>query len=268
MLYLYARKVYTFFDFSTIKLTILDSLFTATMRTKILVIDDEEAVCEILKYNLERDGYEVVCAYSAEEALAVRNLNAFSIYMVDIMMGKMSGFDFANSVRNNSSTENIPILFCSALTDEDYVVKGLNIGADDYVTKPFNINEVLARVRAILRRSESTNHCTNVSPSESQYENDLVYKDLRIDRNNKECFIGENTIALTRTEFDILVFFLLHPNRIYSREEIIKNVWGDNIVVTGRTIDTNITRMRKKLLHHESNIVTRLGFGYGFKKTD
>ncbi len=238
------------------------------MRTKILVIDDEEAVCEILKYNLERDGYEVVCAYSAEEALEICNLDAFSIYMVDIMMGQMSGFDFANNVRNNTSTENIPILFCSALTDEDYVVKGLNIGADDYVRKPFNINEVLARVRAVLRRSESTNHHTNAHTPESLYENDLVYKDLRIDLNNKECFIGENIIALTRTEFDILVFFISHPNKIYSREEIIKNVWGNDIVVSERTIDTNITRMRKKLLHLESNIVTRIGFGYGFKKTD
>ncbi|MDE6157365.1 MAG: response regulator transcription factor, partial [Muribaculaceae bacterium] len=125
------------------------------MRTKILVIDDEEALCDILKFNLEKEGYEVDCAYSAEEALDLDNLDSYSLFLVDIMMGQLSGFDFANRVRNVTATEQTPILFCSALTDEDCVVKGLNIGADDYVTKPFNIGEVLARVRAVLRRAKA-----------------------------------------------------------------------------------------------------------------
>lgn len=240
------------------------------MRTKILVIDDEEDVCEILKFNLEKDGYQVDCAYSAEEALDMDNLESYSLFMVDIMMGQLSGFDFASRVRNVTATENTPILFCSALSDEDCVVKGLNIGADDYVTKPFNIGEVLARVRAILRRSGMAQKRTVSDSAEEQsiYESDVVFKGLRIDRNDKECYLDNELVTLTRTEFDIMLFFLTHRNRIYSREEIIKNVWGDDVVVSGRTIDTNITRLRKKLGEYDKYIVTRQGFGYGFKEKD
>ncbi len=240
------------------------------MRTKILVIDDEEDVCEILKFNLEKDGYQVDCAYSAEEALDMDNLESYSLFMVDIMMGQLSGFDFASRVRNVTATEDTPILFCSALSDEDCVVKGLNIGADDYVTKPFNIGEVLARVRAILRRSGAAQKrsASDIIEEQSIYESDVVFKGLRIDRNDKECYLDNELVTLTRTEFDIMLFFLTHRNRIYSREEIIKNVWGDDVVVSGRTIDTNITRLRKKLGEYDKYIVTRQGFGYGFKEKD
>ncbi len=236
------------------------------MSAKILVIDDEEALCEILKFNLEKEGYEVDTAYSAEEALDM-DLDSYSLFVVDIMMGQMSGFDFAKQLRNVSATEEKPILFCSALSDEDDVVKGLNIGADDYVTKPFVIGEVLARVKAILRRSGITEkRIRQIENESSDYEADVVFKGLRIDRNDKECYLDGEQVTLTRTEFDILLFFLTHRNRIYSREEIIKNVWGDNMVVTGRTIDTNITRLRKKLGTYDKYIVTRQGFGYGFKE--
>lgn len=240
------------------------------MRTKILVIDDEEALCDILKFNLEKEGYEVDCAYSAEEALDLDNLDSYSLFLVDIMMGQLSGFDFANRVRNVTATEQTPILFCSALTDEDCVVKGLNIGADDYVTKPFNIGEVLARVRAVLRRAKAAENRskTVTEAQQSIYETDVTFKGLRIDRNDKECYLNNELVTLTRTEFDILLFFLTHRNRIYSREEIIKNVWGDDVVVTERTIDTNITRLRKKLGDYDKYIVTRQGFGYGFKEKD
>ena len=235
------------------------------MSAKILVIDDEEALCEILKFNLEKEGYEVDTAYSAEEALDME-LEDYSLFLVDIMMDKLSGFDFAKRVRNVTSTEDTPILFCSALSDEDNVVKGLNIGADDYVTKPFVIGEVLARVRAILRRSGKNKTAAEPAPIDSIYESDVTFKNLRIDRNDKECYLNDELITLTRTEFDILLFFLTHRNRIYSRDEIIKNVWGDDVVVTGRTIDTNITRLRKKLGDYDKYIVTRQGFGYGFKE--
>lgn len=240
------------------------------MRTKILVIDDEEAVCEILKFNLEKEGYEVDTAYSAEEALDMDTLGSYSLFLVDIMMGQLSGFDFASRIRNVTETENTPILFCSALSDEDCVVKGLNIGADDYITKPFNIGEVLARVRAILRRTGLAQQRTaeDIIEQESIYEPDVVFRSIRIDRNNKEVYIDNEHVTLTRTEFDILLFFLTHRNRIYSREEIIKHVWGDDVVVTGRTIDTNITRLRKKLGESEKYLVTRQGFGYGFKEKD
>lgn len=236
------------------------------MRNRILVIDDEEAVCEILKFNLEKDGYEVSCAYSAEEALEM-DLKSFDLFMVDIMMDKLSGFDFTKQIRKLGETEDKPVLFCSALTSEDDIVKGLNIGADDYVTKPFVIGEVLARVRAILRRSGKV--ATAPVPEKehnSIYESDVTFHGLRIDRNDKECYIDDSLVTLTRTEFDILLFFLTHRNRIHSREEIMKHVWGDGVVVSGRTIDTNITRLRKKLGEYEKYIITRQGFGYGFKE--
>ncbi len=239
------------------------------MSTRILVIDDEEAVCEILKFNLEKEGYEVDCAYSAEEALDM-DLPQYDLFMVDIMMDQLSGFDFAKRIRNVTDTEEKPILFCSALNDEDAVIKGLNIGADDYVTKPFVIGEVIARVRAILRRTGRGDKRAESAPAEkdSLYESDVTFKGLRIDRNDKECYVDGEPITLTRTEFDILLFFLTHCNRIHSREEIMKNVWGDDVVVSERTIDTNITRLRKKLGKYDKYIISRQGFGYGFKERD
>lgn len=234
------------------------------MRIKILVIDDEEALCEILKFNLEKEGYDVDCAYSAEEALEM-DLSSYSLFMVDIMMDQLSGFDFAKRIRNNQKTENTPVIFCSALTGEDDKVMGLNIGADDYVTKPFVIGEVLARVRAVLRRTKSAQQIA-YNVSQSIYEPDIRFRELRVDRNEKVCYLQGSQVQLTRTEFDMILFFLTHRNRIYSREEIISKVWGEDVVVTHRTIDTNITRLRKKLGEYGNNIVTRQGFGYGFKE--
>ncbi|MBD5316383.1 MAG: response regulator transcription factor [Bacteroides sp.] len=234
---------------------------------KILVIDDEEALCEILKFNLEKEGYEVDCAYSAEEALEM-NLTKYDLFIVDIMMDKLSGFDFAKRVRANSEVETTPIIFCSALNGEDDTVMGLNIGADDYVTKPFVISEVLARVRAVLRRSHRTTRPAATQEAETNLEPDVVFKGLRINRNTKTCTIDGAPVNLTKTEFGLLLFFLTHGNRVYSREEIIRQVWSGDVVVTNRTIDTNITRLRKKIGDYGNNIVTRLGFGYGFKETD
>ena len=196
------------------------------MRIKILVIDDEEALCEILKFNLEKEGYDVDCAYSAEEALEM-DLSSYSLFMVDIMMDQLSGFDFAKRIRNNQKTENTPVIFCSALTGEDDKVMGLNIGADDYVTKPFVIGEVLARVRAVLRRTKSAQQIA-YNVSQSIYEPDITFRELRVDRNEKVCYLQGSQVQ--------------------------------------RTIDTNITRLRKKLGEYGNNIVTRQGFGYGFKE--
>lgn len=237
------------------------------MRIKILVIDDEEAICEILKFNLEKEGYDVDCAYSAEEALE-KDLSVYNLIMVDIMMERISGFDFAKRVRNNHATEYTPIIFCSALGAEDDKVMGLNIGADDYVTKPFVIGEVLARVRAVLRRSAAMEQASlsSTAVENADKEPDVVFHGLRIDLNQKICYLDNHEVSLTRTEFDLLLFFLRHPNRIYLREEIITQVWGDDVVVTNRTIDTNITRLRRKLGEYGNNIITRQGFGYGFKE--
>ena len=233
------------------------------MNAKILVIDDEEALCEILKLNLEKAGYDVDCAYSAEEALEM-DLKPYQLMIVDIMMESLSGFDFAKRIRNNPETEFTPIIFCSALNGEDDTVMGLNIGADDYITKPFVISEVLARVRAVLRRVQMVSKPEVAK--ENNYVDDVIFNGLRIDRNEKLGYLNGEELNLTRTEYDILLFFLTHRNRIYSREELISKIWDSNVVVTIRTIDTNIARLRKKIGEYGNNIITRLGFGYGFKE--
>lgn len=232
------------------------------MRIRILVIDDEESYCEILKYNLEKEGYEVDTAESAETALGY-DLSIYQLMIVDIMMERLSGFDFAKRVRNNPSTENVPLIFCSALNGEDETVMGLNIGADDYITKPFTIGEVIARVRAVLRRTHAQQHVTFNMPK-THYEPDITYRTMRIVRNEKTCYINGREIPLSRKEFDLLLFFLVHRERIHSRDEIMNQVWG-NVEVTYRAVDTNIARLRKKIAPYGDNIVTRLGFGYGFK---
>lgn len=234
------------------------------MRVKILVIDDEESICEILRYNLVKEGYEVDIALSAEEALKM-DLPAYSLFIVDIMMDKMSGFDFAHRLKNIDALEHKPIIFCTALADEDDTVMGLNIGADDYITKPFSIPEVLARVRAVMRRSNISSHLA-ANRSKAKYEEDLMFKGLRLNRNEKICYINGVPQQLSKTEFDLLMFFLEHRNRIYSREEIIRSVWSNNVIVSNRTVDTSLTRLRKKLGEYGRHIETRVGFGYGFKE--
>lgn len=230
---------------------------------RILVIDDEESFCEILKYNLQKEGYEVDTADSAETALGY-DLSLYNLMIVDIMMERISGFDFAKRVRNNPAVENTPIIFCSALNGEDEKVMGLNIGADDFITKPFSIDEVKARVRAVLRRSQAGKQVM-VPPSRNDYEPDITFKTLRLDRNGKALFIDGNKVEkITPKEFELLQFFLTKREIIHSREEIMRQVWGGQ-TVTSRAVDTNITRLRQKLGPYGNNIVTRLGFGYGFK---
>lgn len=244
------------------------------MSIRILAIDDEESICEIISYNLRKEGFEVDTAYSAEEALEM-DLTKYDLFIVDIMMEAMSGFDFAKRLRNGQGTaEDVPIIFCSALNGEDDTVMGLNIGADDYITKPFKMSELIARVNAVLRRAELARKAAGAKAAaqpaavSDELEKPIVYKGLKLDPNQKVCTIDGEEVALTKTEYDILSFFLTHRNRIYSREEIIRRVWADDVVVTTRTIDTNITRLRKKIGAYGNNIETRLGFGYGFKERD
>lgn len=243
------------------------------MSTRLLLIDDEESICEILKYNLRKEGYEVDTAYSAEEALE-KDLTVYDLFLVDIMMENLSGFDFAKRVRNNGLTESAPIIFCSALSGEDDTVMGLNIGADDYITKPFKMSEVIARVNAVLRRMQMARKAaaaagtTTETDSDQHLESRVTYQGLCIDPNEKVAYLDNERIPLTKTEFEILYFFLTHRNRIYSRQEIIRRVWADDVVVTARTIDTNITRLRKKIGAYGNNMETRQGFGYGFKEKD
>lgn len=220
-----------------------------------MVVDDEESLCEILQFNLEVEGYEVDVAYSAEEALE-RDVASYDLLLLDVMMGTMSGFRMAQELKRNPATASVPIIFCTARDSEDDTVAGLNLGADDYISKPFSLREVIARVRSVLRRSTTP-----------KSDNDIVsYLTLSLDRRSKRCTLDGNEVQLTKKEFEILALLLSNRGRIFSREEILERVWTDEVVVLDRTIDVNITRLRKKIGQYGHNITTRLGYGYGFEE--
>ena len=227
---------------------------------KILVVDDELDICEILKYNLETEGYEVATAYSAEEALELP-LQDYSLILLDVMMGEMSGFQMARRLKNNSSTARIPIIFITALDGEDNLVKGLNIGADDYIAKPLSMKEVKARVRAVLRRA-SLPQPTVAPPDNSR----IVYEGITLDLNAKTVTCDGQKLVFTKLEFELLSFFLQHPNKVFSREDLLKYCWPQDVMVLDRTVDVNITRLRKKIGHYGKQIKTRVGYGYCFEK--
>lgn len=222
----------------------------------ILVVDDEDDLCEILKFNLETEGYEVDTANSAEEALAL-DLTKYDLLLLDIMMAEISGFKMASILRKEEKTAHIPIIFISAKDTENDMLTGFNLGADDYISKPFSIRQVQARVKAVLRRShevsfDSSNHI-------------LSYKTLSLDTERIKVTMDDNEIALTKKEFEILKLFMENIDHVFSREEILSKVWKDEVYVLDRTIDVNITRLRKKIGEYGKNIVTRLGFGYCFE---
>ena len=227
---------------------------------KILVVDDELDICEILKYNLETEGYEVATAYSAEEALELP-LQDYSLILLDVMMGEMSGFQMARRLKNNSSTARIPIIFITALDGEDNLVKGLNIGADDYIAKPLSMKEVKARVRAVLRRA-SLPQPTVAPPDNSR----IVYEGITLDLNAKTVTCDGQKLVFTKLEFELLSFFLQHPNKVFSREDLLKYCWPQDVMVLDRTVDVNITRLRKKIGRYGKQIKTRVGYGYCFEK--
>lgn len=222
----------------------------------LLVVDDEEDLCEILQFNLEAEGYNVDTAYSAEEALTL-DLTQYDLLLLDVMMGKISGFKMASMLREKSETADLPIIFLTAKDSENDMLTGFNLGADDYIPKPFSIRQVLARVKAVLRRSK-----------ESKGEKDkniLTYKTLKLDIEQIKVYIDGNEIALTKKEFEILRLFLENINHVFTRDEFLTKIWKDEVYVLDRTIDVNITRLRKKIGEYGKNIVTRLGFGYCFE---
>jgi DNA-binding response OmpR family regulator len=224
---------------------------------RILVVEDEESLCEILKFNLEKAGFQVDTVYSAEEALTL-DISVYKLLLLDVMMGEISGFKLADMLKKNKNLAHIPIIFCTAKDTEDDTVRGLNLGADDYISKPFSIKEVIARVEAVLRRSN------RVSP-EVTSETSLKYERLIIDLISKKASIDSQDLSLTKKEFEILSLFLLKQGRVFSREELLKIVWPDDVLVTDRTVDVHITRLRKKVIPYDKHIVTRLGYGYCFE---
>ena len=227
---------------------------------KILVVDDELDICEILQYNLETEGFEVETACSAEEALELP-LQEFCLILLDVMMGEMSGFQMALRLKNDPSTAHIPIIFITALDGEDNMVKGLNIGTDDYIAKPLSMKEVKARVKAVLRRSAQPQQTVAALD-----ERKIVYEGITLDLNAKSATCDGRELVFTKLEFELLSFLLQHPNKVFSREDILKNCWPQDVMVLDRTVDVNITRLRKKIGRYGKQIKTRVGYGYCFEK--
>ena len=228
---------------------------------KILVVDDEQDLCEILQYNLETEGYEVTTANSAEEAMALP-LQEYSLVLLDVMMGETSGFQMARSMKANPQTAGIPIIFITALEGEDNLVKGLNIGADDYIAKPLGMKEVKARVKAVIRRAAQAQGAPAAAASDGGR---LSYEGIVVDVNAKSVTVDGRELMCTKLEFELLSFFLQHPGRVYSREELLKRCWPQDVRVLDRTVDVNITRLRKKIGRYGGRIKTRVGYGYCFE---
>ena len=218
---------------------------------KILIVDDEPDICEVLAYNLANDGYEVECVYSAEEAFE-KLTSDYSLILLDVMMGGMSGYRMAETLRSNGNL--IPIIFLTAKDTENDMLTGFSVGGDDFISKPFSLKEISARVKAVLKRIKS----------ESKPVNKFVYKDFSIEFETKEVFVEKKPILLTKTEFEILKLLVEHQERIFSREDIINRIWEETPYITERTVDVHITRLRKKLGNYAKLISNRSGYGYRF----
>lgn len=223
-------------------------------KQQILVVDDERDLCEILRFNLTNVGYVVDIATSGEEALR-KEVSRYDLILLDVMMPGMSGFEFAQKIKLNPATADIPIIFLTALGTEPDMLHGFELGADDYIAKPFSIKEVKARVKAVLGRT---------SPSPIAEKTLLRYEGLKVDLQKMTVVVDGEAVALTRTELDILQLLLSNRGQVFSRQEILEQVWPKDVVVTDRTVDVNITRMRKKIGRYSSCIITRHGFGYQF----
>lgn len=221
---------------------------------RILVVDDEADICNILKFNLDKAGYETGTALSAEDAL-MRGIIGYDLVILDVMMEGISGFQMAQMMKKNPESAKIPIIFITAKDTEEDTLKGFELGADDYIAKPFSVREVVSRVNAVLRRVGSASS----DPSR------LSYKTLTLDMNGKKAIVDGNNAELTKTEFEVLRILVSDIGHVFTRDEILGKVWPDDVVVLGRTVDVNITRLRKKLGKYGNNISTRHGYGYCFE---
>ena len=243
-------------------------------KQRILIVDDEEDICMILSYSLQKAGYEVLVAHSAEEALELlqspNSLIASSpinLILLDIMMGEMSGLEMAEKLKGengNVKGENHlpPIIFLTALSDEDTVLQGFKLGADDYISKPFRIAEVLARVAAVLRRTAEQG-AKNQEPR--PISNDcIVFEGIVVNKADMSLKVDDEAVVMTRKEIELLCYLLTHRGQILSREHLLKNVWDSNGFVLERTVDVHITHLRKKLGQYGKRIVTKSGYGYMF----
>jgi two-component system alkaline phosphatase synthesis response regulator PhoP len=226
------------------------------MMNKILVVDDEQDLCEILRFNLESEGYEVDTANSAEEALSILSPNHVLI-LLDVMMEDMSGFQMANKIRKELNSE-VPIVFLTAKDTENDMLTGFNVGADDYITKPFSLKTVLARIKAVLKRTSKAIDAANDSIEI------FTHNGLEINFETKKTFLNGQEVSLTKKEFMILRMLVKSPKRFFTREQILSQVWDDDTYVTERSVDVHITRLRKKIGNVGECIINRTGFGYSF----
>ena len=241
-------------------------------KQRILIVDDEEDICMILSYSLQKAGYEVLVAHSAEEALAnyelrIKNYEV-DLILLDIMMGEMSGLEMAEILNQEPGTKSQdrsvpPIIFLTALSDEDTVLQGFQLGADDYISKPFRIAEVLARVAAVLRRTAEQG-ARNQEPR--PISNDcIVFEGIVVNKADMSLKVDGEAVVMTRKEIELLCYLLTHRGQILSREHLLKNVWDSNGFVLERTVDVHITHLRKKLGQYGKRIITKSGYGYMFE---
>ncbi|MBP5381411.1 MAG: response regulator transcription factor [Bacteroidaceae bacterium] len=220
---------------------------------RILIVDDEPDLCEILRINLEAEGYETEVAHSATEALG-KDVERCNLAVLDVMMPGMSGFEMAERMRTTGI--DVPIIFLTAKDREDDKLQGFALGADDYVSKPFSVRELMARVKAVLSRATTAN---------DEVTEHLAYEGLTIDMAQMKATVDGEGLNLTKTELELLRLFLSHRGQVFSRQQLLSEVWPSDVVVTDRTVDVNITRLRKKLGHYGQYIATRQGYGYVFE---
>jgi two-component system, OmpR family, alkaline phosphatase synthesis response regulator PhoP len=221
---------------------------------RILIVDDEEDLCEILQYNLLNEGCIIEIAHSAEEALK-RPLSTFDLILLDVMMGAMSGFKFADKLRKELRID-VPIIFLTAKDTENDILTGFSLGADDYISKPFSVNELTARVKAVLKRS----HADKV-----ENKSILQFNGIDLDTIRKRLIINDERVELTKKEYEILKVLLENQGKVFSREDLLMRIWGQDVIVTQRTVDVNITRLRSKLGEFGSALKNKTGYGYFFE---
>lgn len=232
------------------------------MSKRILIVDDEPDICEILRFNLEMEGYDVDVSETPLQ-LPREGEPLPDLILLDVMMTPKSGFEWASELKQNYSTANIPIIFCTAKTLEEDLLQGFALGSDDYICKPFRISEVKARVKAVLRRgSTSPVQYPRKEEAEGTKEGPGIYLDL----DRKECFIDGKEIVFTKLEFEVFALLLSKPGQVFSREKILSTVWPSDTIVLDRTVDVNITRIRKKIGRYGECLRTKFGYGYMFSK--
>ncbi len=227
---------------------------------KILVVDDELDICRLLKFNLEKEGFMVDTVADAIEAMKRLRKSTFDLIVLDLMLPEMDGLQFCKTIKEEQSLKDIPVIMLTAKDEEIDRVLGLELGADDYITKPFSMRELIARVKAVLRR---------MSRNEREVENILQIGDIQIDRERYRVKIAEKEIQLSVKEFKLLVFLATNPGKIYNREQLLDRVWGDDVYVTPRTVDVYIRRLREKIEKNPEEpelIKTRRGIGYYFEQ--